>query len=201
LAGKNDEGESLADGDVVEREWQVRIDGWTKKVHAANPHDALKLANNSYQKSSRPSKVPEIISVSSQSGIRSFWKHPYVFEKYAYPVKVFVQMGIGVATIGFVFFHLWSNQNLEAEQILRNLFLTTAVGLGLAAAVELAYTLFTPGPDEAIEPLLLGVSATLLFLVSGAKETPKAPEIALILSLSIVLVGLFAVRRFLLSRD
>lgn len=30
-----------------------------------------------------------------------------------------------------------------------------ATALAVAAALELAYTLFTPGPDEAIDPLML----------------------------------------------
>ena len=47
-----------------------------------------------------------------------------------------------------------------------DIFAITAVGLAAAAALELAYTLFTPGPDEAINPLLLGVSSTFLFLAS-----------------------------------
>jgi hypothetical protein len=38
------------------------------------------------------------------------------------------------------------------------------IGAVLAAAtvVELAYTLFTDGPDEALDPLMLGISAFLI---------------------------------------
>lgn len=42
----------------------------------------------------------------------------------------------------------------------------TAAGLAVAAAFELAYTLYTPGPDEALNPLLLGTSSAFLFLAS-----------------------------------
>jgi hypothetical protein len=40
----------------------------------------------------------------------------------------------------------------------------TDIGFALAAAavVELAYTLFTHGPDEALNPLILGVGAAIL---------------------------------------
>ncbi len=37
-----------------------------------------------------------------------------------------------------------------------------AFALILAAGIELAHTLFTDGPDEAIDPLILTLSATLL---------------------------------------
>lgn len=50
------------------------------------------------------------------------------------------------------------------------IFAITAIGLGAAAALELAYTLFTPGPDEAINPLMLGVSSTFLFLASKTEQ-------------------------------
>jgi hypothetical protein len=51
-----------------------------------------------------------------------------------------------------------------AEKLTAEVFAVTAAGLAAAAALELAYTLFTPGPDEALNPLLLGVSSTFLFL-------------------------------------
>jgi hypothetical protein len=38
-----------------------------------------------------------------------------------------------------------------------------AGGLAVVAAIELAYTLFTPGPDEVVDPLLLGLSSAFLF--------------------------------------
>lgn len=55
---------------------------------------------------------------------------------------------------------------LNADELTAEVFAITAVGLAAAAALELAYTLYTPGPDEAIDPLLLGVSSTFLFLAS-----------------------------------
>lgn len=38
--------------------------------------------------------------------------------------------------------------------------------LAISAGIELAYMLFTPGPDEAVEPLILGLAAAVLLLVS-----------------------------------
>ena len=48
----------------------------------------------------------------------------------------------------------------------------TGDALAAAAAVELVYTLFTKGPDEALDPLMLGLSAAALLSlgsVSGFK--------------------------------
>jgi hypothetical protein len=53
-----------------------------------------------------------------------------------------------------------------ADMLTADVFAITAVGLAAAAALELAYTLYTPGPDEAINTLLLGLSSTFLFLAS-----------------------------------
>ena len=38
-----------------------------------------------------------------------------------------------------------------------------ASALAAATVIELAYTLFTPGPDEALDPVLLAIASALLF--------------------------------------
>lgn len=43
-------------------------------------------------------------------------------------------------------------------------------GLALSAGVDLAYMLFTPGPDEVIMPLLTGLSATIVLMISDDKK-------------------------------
>lgn len=42
-----------------------------------------------------------------------------------------------------------------------------ARALAYSAGVDLAYMLFTPGPDEAIEPLILGLASAILFSISN----------------------------------
>jgi hypothetical protein len=42
--------------------------------------------------------------------------------------------------------------------------------LAFSAAVDLAYMLLTPGPDEAIEPLILGLASAILFSISRIDE-------------------------------
>ncbi|HZN75667.1 MAG TPA: hypothetical protein VFC00_28890 [Micromonosporaceae bacterium] len=46
------------------------------------------------------------------------------------------------------------------------IFHVVAGGLAVVAAIELAYTLFTPGPDEVVNPLMLGLSSAFLFGLS-----------------------------------
>lgn len=41
-----------------------------------------------------------------------------------------------------------------------------SIALAAATAVELAYMLFTPGPDEAVQPVMMGVASAVLFLLS-----------------------------------
>jgi hypothetical protein len=40
-----------------------------------------------------------------------------------------------------------------------------------SAAIDLAYMLFTPGPDEALQPVIIGIAAAVLILVLKFKET------------------------------
>ena len=94
-------------------------------------------------------------------------------------VKIVGQMLIGIATALTVVVMLVMRAGLlmsnskapgantsGADTLTAEVFAITAVGLAAAAALELAYTLYTPGPDEAIDPLLLGLSSTFLFLAS-----------------------------------
>jgi hypothetical protein len=63
----------------------------------------------------------------------------------------------------------------------------------VAAAFELAYTLYTPGPDEALNPLLPGTSSAFLFLAS--KDTQLDWQFGLAAALvTLALYGLFKIR-------
>jgi hypothetical protein len=68
-----------------------------------------------------------------------------------------------------------------------------ASGLAAAAVIELAYTLFTDGPDEALDPLLLGLSATILFQFASLDSFQVGQSVGLLLS-SFALFVLFLVR-------
>jgi hypothetical protein len=66
--------------------------------------------------------------------------------------------------------------------------------------VELAYTLFTDGPDEALDPLMLGVSAALLIQLGGLTLEVPFQQAAGLLVLGVLLAVLFATRLMLAER-
>lgn len=65
-----------------------------------------------------------------------------------------------------------------------------SIGLAAAAALELAYTLFTPGPDEALDPLMLALSATLLL-----KLTQLTSPVSMGEAVALLLLGLLLARK------
>jgi hypothetical protein len=81
--------------------------------------------------------------------------------------------------------------------------LVIASALAVAAGVELAYTLFTPGPDEALDPLMLGLSSGILLLVTGdtGKSLSVAAQFSGVLLGVLALGALFLIRRHLIGRD
>ena len=74
-----------------------------------------------------------------------------------------------------------------------DIFHIVAAGLAVVAAIELAYTLFTPGPDEVIDPLMLGLSSALLFQVSKIETFGWSQGVAVVLFVA-ALGGLFRIR-------
>jgi len=99
-----------------------------------------------------------------------------LYEKYR-PIaslwKVRIQMLIGISIPVLLFARLALHFFPQPDQVLAIGFLSSEhplhiVGFALAvsAGIELAYMLFTPGPDEAIEPLILGLAAAVLMLAS-----------------------------------
>jgi hypothetical protein len=68
-----------------------------------------------------------------------------------------------------------------------------AKALAYSAGIDLAYMLLTPGPDEAIEPLILGLASAILFSISSIGEI----NIKLALEIGIyvlILAGLFVLK-------
>jgi hypothetical protein len=67
--------------------------------------------------------------------------------------------------------------------------------LVLSAGVELAYMLFTPGPDEALDPLILGLAAAALLVLSRLKGGRVTWEIGFtILVITLALGFMFSIR-------
>jgi hypothetical protein len=80
-------------------------------------------------------------------------------------------MAIGVVT-ACIALYVAADQVLSAHghDPTRQVFLVVGGGLATAAAIELAYTLFTAGPDEALDPVMLGLSAALILQLGKAKS-------------------------------
>ena len=92
---------------------------------------------------------------------------------YIYPFKFILQMIIGLVILGMLSIdacNLYSSLHSEAKEVLNLKFghalKTVAFGLGISAGIEMAYMLFTPGPDEAVEPVILSLAATILYALS-----------------------------------
>lgn len=114
-------------------------------------------------------------------------------------LKRYGQVVIGMVTIGGLAVSAvengagWSTSE-ATEQLLGG------IGLGLAASavIELAYTLSTPGPDEVLDPLMLGLASSMLLVVGGidTRSLTLAKATALLV-LGVLLALLFAVRLLL----
>jgi hypothetical protein len=75
------------------------------------------------------------------------------------------------------------------------------VGIALAysSGFELAYTLFTAGPDEAVEPVIMGLAAAMLLGFSKLEKIDLLAGCGAV-AFVLALAGLFIVRqRFLNS--
>ena len=80
----------------------------------------------------------------------------------------------------------------------KNIVEIVADALYLSMAIDLAYMLFTPALDEAVEPLISGLAATILLALSSIH---KLSDVSLeaaggIALLGLVLAILFIIRRF-----
>ena len=93
----------------------------------------------------------------------------------ALSIKIGLQMLIGLAIVVLLamklLLHLINFPTFFLFEILITHHPLQIVGyaLALSAGIELAYMLYTPGPDEAIEPLILGMSSAVLLVISEKK--------------------------------
>jgi hypothetical protein len=117
-------------------------------------------------------------------------------------VKVLLQMLVGIAAIVIIAVSLVSDvrSGSNAELVARRTLAIIAASLAVAASLELAYTLFTDGPDEVIDPLMMGVSASLLYLVSTLTSLTWTAGIAIAMFAG-TLALLFAVRRRFIDKS
>lgn len=110
-------------------------------------------------------------------------------------VKSGLQMLIGTGAVITISSHAvakWSHTADMTQLLIEDM----GIALAAAAVVELAYTLFTPGPDEALDPLMLGLSSTILLQLNSAGPI-SLQKAGTLLIMSVILGGLFVVRLLL----
>jgi hypothetical protein len=126
-------------------------------------------------------------------------------------VKAVMQMLIGVYAIGWLAWAFLLSHKLGScvsatastrEQFCyfippaKLVFQVIADALAAATVVQLAFTLFTPGPDEALDPVLLAIATALLFQLGKVDHFRWQDGLAVLLY-GAALAGLFAVRVFI----
>jgi hypothetical protein len=121
-------------------------------------------------------------------------------EKPAEAVKGYLQMMLGIVVAVVVAYSLifrWSA--LPLSEIADRALTLVGGALAISAVVELAFTFFTPGPDEALDPLILGVSSFALINISKDSTKLDLSHMIPLALLALTLALLFLARRFLLE--
>jgi hypothetical protein len=96
-------------------------------------------------------------------------------------------MVIGFAIIVMLPVKLWLLLSPQSSKLFcllgsRNPLEITGYALAISACIELAYMLYTEGPDEAVEPLILGfASAALIVSASGSVASFRGAVILVVL--------------------
>jgi hypothetical protein len=135
--------------------------------------------------------------------------YPGRLQRTAKIIKATLQMAIGVYALGWLAWSFYLSHHIQAcvpakasHQLCYFIpaasvaLKITADALAAATAVELAFTLFTPGPDEALDPVMLAIAAALLLQLGHVEHFRWQAGTAIVLY-SIALGILFAVRVFL----
>jgi hypothetical protein len=131
-------------------------------------------------------------------------KHPLykIFEKPAKAVKISFEMLVGLGLLVLLILkivHTFSHMLPDKFALIiyiANHGVLDIIGEGLAvtAGIELIYMLFTPGPDETIQPLIYGVASAILIIVSN-KYVNNENIAFTILILTVVLGILFYLKK------
>ena len=139
--------------------------------------------------------------VKALSSLQASWLYQHLKEP-AQATKVFLQMGVGVVGSVVVLVAVLRDtlNGYTALHASKHALLIISVSLAVAASLELAYTLFTPGPDEAVDPLILGISAVFLYLASGLDSLSWTGGLSVVL-FAVTLGILFAVRQRFIDGD
>jgi hypothetical protein len=147
-----------------------------------------------------------------KKGVAGAPGYPEELTRAANQIKAALQMAIGIYALGWLAWSFYLSHRLHncapvpANSIHEQFcylipsstvaFKVVADALAAATVVQLAYTLFTPGPDEALDPVMLAL-ATALLLGLGQVSGFKWQDGVAIILYAAGLGVLFMVRIFL----
>jgi len=118
----------------------------------------------------------------------------------AQTVKALIQMLIGgVALVAAIVSFYVQNKDPEVKlsDFADRALTIVGVALAVSAVIELAYTFFTQELDEAIDPLILGISSFILIKISKDDPEFTVPSLLPVLLLTSAILLLFLARRLL----
>jgi hypothetical protein len=120
-------------------------------------------------------------------------------------VKIVLQFLIGIGLVllllakPFSTLAPWHGVALRIQQLVALPTLElVAIALAYSSGFELAYTLFTEGPDEAVEPMIMGLAAAMLLGFSKLERIDVLDGCGAAIFV-VALAGLFVVRRVFLK--
>jgi hypothetical protein len=124
------------------------------------------------------------------------------FQQKARNIKIVLQMFVGILVALIIILEVLINLilRLPPRELTKTTLEIVGAGLAISTAFELAYTLFTDGPDEAVEPLITGLAATILIIISQTDTISFSIGGGLAL-LVLALILLFILRHFFTERS
>lgn len=126
--------------------------------------------------------------------------------------KTCLQYGVGIYIFTFVIIKafvfvgiplLGASEWLVVKYVLsKSTLALVSKAVMVSAAIELAYMLFTPGPDEAVDPLILGIAGTALLVMSdeNSAQTDSMLYDSIAVLLFVISLAILFYLRFKLSK-
>lgn len=109
-------------------------------------------------------------------------------------IKVLLQMVVGALLVAWIGGQCIDAFSSHRPPVGTELLTGMAGWLAAATGIELAYTLFTSGPDEAVDPAILGLASAMIFLTAHIDAEHPWNAMAL-LGLGATMALLFAIRK------
>ena len=127
--------------------------------------------------------------------------HNEVYDEYqphAEGIKAILQILTGIAFAAFLAYQIVTDLNkISLQDSVDYALKTVGAALAVSAVIELVYTFFTDGPDEALDPLILGISSFTLIKLSPNGVNLKTADVLPVSLLALAIFILFFARRFL----